>query len=76
MRLILSVVAGVGAGLTVGGLLAFLFGACVEKAPLQVRGLGPFDGTWYPAAYCFLGAVLASVGAALVTVAALNWPRR
>lgn len=65
MRALLVVMTGLGVALLVGGLLSFLFGGWVLGAPLLVSGLGPFDGLWSPADYCFLGAVLAAVGAGL-----------
>jgi hypothetical protein len=35
--------------------------------PTRVVGLGPFDGTWTAENYCFLGGVLAAIGAGLAT---------
>jgi len=63
MRALLIAMTGLGVALLVGGLLSFVFGACVLGEPLLVSGLGPLDGPWGPADYCFLGAVLSATGA-------------
>lgn len=65
MRVILIALTGLGFGLLVGGLLAFVFGGWVTDSPLAVSGLGPFNGSWAPADYCFAGALLSAVGSAL-----------
>ena len=62
----------VGVALLVGGLLSFVYGAWVLKYPLTVHGLGPLDGLWSGADYCFLGALQAAVGAGLATLGRLG----
>ena len=72
-RALLVVLAAVGAAALTGGLLAFAFGAWVLHEALTVSGLGaPWDGVWSRADYCFLGAVLAAVGAGLTTCGLLG----
>ena len=65
MRGLLVVMTGLGVSLLTGGLLSFTFGGWLLRESLSVSGLGPFDGVWSPADYCFLGAVLSAVGAGL-----------
>jgi hypothetical protein len=65
MRALLVAMTGLGVALLVGGLLSFVFGGWVLGSALAVSGLGPFDGLWTPADYCFLGAVLSAIGAGL-----------
>ena len=65
MRMLLIAMTGLGSALVVGGLLSFVFGGWLLGSPLLVSGLGPLDGPWSSADYCFLGAVLAAVGAGL-----------
>ena len=42
----------------------------IDAVPLVC--LGPFDGVWSRADYCFLGAVLAAAGAGLATCGLLG----
>lgn len=65
MRAFLVAMTGLGAALLTGGLLSFLFGGWVLEGTLGVSGLGPFNGLWSPADYCFFGAVLSALGAGL-----------
>lgn len=65
MRFVLSVCIGLGLMLATGGLLSFIFGGWLLKGSLDVHGLGPFNGVWSSAEYCFLGAVLCGVGVGL-----------
>ena len=67
MRILMLLLASLGVALLTGGLLAFIFGGWVLRAPLFVEGFGPLSGMWSHADYCFLGAVLASVGSGLAT---------
>lgn len=61
--------------LITGGLFSFYFGT-ILKATLEVRGLWIFDGRWYYASYCFLGAVLTSLGTGMLTAAVLSQRER
>jgi hypothetical protein len=72
MRALLVILASLGIGLLTGGLLSFVFGAWIQRQTLFVTGLGPFNGIWGPPDYCFLGAVLASVGSALTACGLLG----
>lgn len=67
MRVALVVLASVGIALLTGGLLAFVFGGWVLHGSLVVSGLGPLNGRWSQADYCFLGAILAAIGGGLAT---------
>jgi hypothetical protein len=71
-RALLVLSASLGAAALAGGLLAFVFGAWVLHDPIRVSGLGPFDGVWSQADYCFLGAVLSAAGAGLATCGLLG----
>ena len=75
MRAALIVLTGLGVALLTGGLLAFVFGGWILREPLHVVGLGPLNGVWSPADYCFLGAVQAAVGAGLATAGRLGLGR-
>jgi hypothetical protein len=65
MRGLLVAMTGLGVAMLTGGLLSFTFGGWILEGPLGVSGLGPFDGVWTSAEYCFLGAVLSAIGAGL-----------
>ncbi len=71
MRFLLSLVIALGVTITVGGLLSFVFGL-IRQGYVHVHGFGPLDGDWSNNDYCFLGALLASVGSGLITVGGLN----
>ena len=58
--------AGVGMGLLVGGVLA-MFGSIFQHGTRVIDYLGPFNGDWDPDKVRFLGAILASIGSALLT---------
>ncbi len=75
MRLLLSVVIAIGVSLTVGGLCSFIFGLATKDAiavQTSLPGLGWFNGSWWPGQYCFLGALLASIGSGCIAIGALN----
>jgi hypothetical protein len=71
-RAFLVLLASLGVASLTGGLLAFVFGGWVLHDAIHVSGLGPFDGVWSRADYCFLGAVLAAAGAGLTTCGLLG----
>jgi len=75
MRLVLSLVIAFGVSLTVGGSFSFIFGLATRE-PIAVHtsfcGLGWVNGSWWPGQYCFLGAILASVGSGLIALGGLN----
>ncbi len=76
MRFVLSLVIALGLSLTVGGLLSFIFGLTLKDTIYVRLGLGSFDGVWASADYCFLGALLASIGSGLIVFGGLNWSPR
>jgi hypothetical protein len=63
----------VTAGVIAFGVAAFLGGVCAliyglaHPGTTNVAGLGPFDGVWSAADYCFLGGVLVALGGGLTT---------
>lgn len=67
MRMLAVALGGLGAAFFVGGVLSFIFGGCVMESTQAVSGLGPFNGVWSRADYCFFGALLAAVGSGLAT---------
>ena len=67
MRALLVLLSSLGVAAFTGGLLAFVFGAWVLQGSLLVQGLGPLNGMWSPADYCFNGGALAALGAGLAT---------
>jgi hypothetical protein len=75
MRFVLSLVIAVGVSLAVAGLLSFVFGL-TEKEPISVHttlyGFRWVNGDWWPGQYCFLGAILASVGCGVIAFGGLN----
>jgi hypothetical protein len=77
MRFLFSIVIAVGVALTVSGLFGFIFGLAM-KEPINVHtricGLEWVNGDWWPGQYCFLGALLASLGSGLITFGGLNRP--
>src|SRR5262245_1339916 len=63
------IIAGViafGVAAMLGGICALIYGLA-HPGVTHVVGLGPFDGTWGPPDYCFLGGVLVAVGGGLTT---------
>lgn len=74
MRSLLSFAVAFGMSVTVAGLLAFTYGLTL-KDPVYVHfpldWLAPYSGYWWPGQYCFLGAILASVGSGLIALGAL-----
>jgi hypothetical protein len=74
MKLIATLGLALGVATIVGGSLAFAFGLSTTDT-IVISGVGPFAGfqdKWHPTDYCFLGAILAAVGAGLV-VFCLTW---
>lgn len=79
MRVILNTIIALGVALAVGGLCSFIFGLAL-KDPIAVQtnlpGLGRLNGNWWPGQYCFLGALLASIGSGCITIGVLNRRRK
>ena len=79
MRIFLSIIIAIGVALAVGGLCSFIFGLAL-KDPIAVQtnlpGLGRLNGNWWPGQYCFLGALLASIGSGCIAIGMLNWRRK
>ena len=75
MRIVLSLIVAFGVSLTMAGLFSFIFGLAL-KEPIAVHtcltGLGWLNGDWWPGQYCFLGAVLASIGSGFITLGVMN----
>jgi hypothetical protein len=66
-----AILAGLGMGLFVGGIMAMI-GGIFQIAPQRtLHGFGPFDGTYDPDQTKFIGGILASCGSALFTFALL-----
>ena len=75
MRFVFSVVIALGVMLAVGGLLSFIFGLGLNDAisvHTTLFGLGWLNGEWWPGNFCFLGALLASIGSGCIALGGLN----
>jgi len=57
-------VAALGLAALAGGICATFY-AIHFNISTTVTGLGPFNGVWSPADYCFLGGVLVTAGVGL-----------
>jgi hypothetical protein len=64
-RLVFVLILALGVSTTVGGIIALLYSYLHAQSTFVV--IGPYRATWEPENYCFFGAILASVGAGLVT---------
>ena len=71
MKLVALLSVALGAAMVIAGGLAFTFGLSTSDVVL-VAGFGPLDGLWLPSDYCFLGTILAAVGAGLISFS-LAW---
>lgn len=77
MRIFLSLVVALGLSLTVAGLLSFIFGLDLKGAiVINSVLLGSLNGDWSSGHFCFLGALLASIGSGVIIVGWLNWKPR
>jgi hypothetical protein len=65
-QLVTAGVISVGVAAFLGGVCALIYGLA-HPGVTNVAGLGPFNGVWSAADYCFLGGVLVAVGGGLTT---------
>jgi hypothetical protein len=71
MRNILTaLLAAVGMGLLVGGIMGMI-GGIFQESVRELHNFGPFDGTWDKDQVKFIGAILAAIGSAVFTFALL-----
>ena len=74
MRKRRSAMASIAVSIMVAGIFAFVYG--LSSSVNVIWRFGPFYSEWREIDFCLFGALFASVGAGLLTFAALNWPRR
>jgi len=64
MRLAPTLILACGLAILAGGCFAFVYGLSTSTA-VDARGLGPFNGIWHPPDFCWVGAILGSIGIGL-----------
>ena len=71
-----TVCMALGSALLIGGGLGFVYGGLILDSSIFVTGLWIFNGSWSPADYCFLGAVLTALGVGLLVGGIMLWRYR